>query len=274
VATLKMGINNVSNADYHADRSFLSSSVLKTLYKSPSQYHREYILGLKDEQKDDGRFVEGSATHSLILEPHVFDSEFVIYDGAMKRGAAWEAFKAQNLGRQILSRPQHEKVLKLVEACKAHNYAASLFTDSFSEHTLCVEMDGVNIKVRADALRLNAGQVVDIKTTSSESGVEHFKFTIDQFGYGLSGALYAKAFEIYYGKPFEFLFVVLSKRDFGVEVFRLSDESRTKGLQMIDVAIANYKRGISTGDWSDNAIITVDSEGANIASDTYEVLEV
>ena len=42
------GVNYCSNFDYHSNRTYLSSSVLKTVYKDLAKYYAEYILGEKE----------------------------------------------------------------------------------------------------------------------------------------------------------------------------------------------------------------------------------
>jgi len=56
---LQMGINEVSNHDYHADTKYMSSSNLKLLLKDREKFYREKILGER-EQKSSNAFDVGS----------------------------------------------------------------------------------------------------------------------------------------------------------------------------------------------------------------------
>jgi hypothetical protein len=84
--------DDLTNDEYHAERDHLSSSNLKQLLKDPADFYDKKILGnSKQEQKNV--FDEGSLAHCLILEPHMLDVDFAIYDGFRKAGKQWEALK-------------------------------------------------------------------------------------------------------------------------------------------------------------------------------------
>ena len=80
------GLNRCSNHEYHSDKTYLSSSVLKTVLKSLATYKSEYIDGNKKEVSSSlqSTFDLGSLTHSMILEPELTDKEFQYFLGFRK----------------------------------------------------------------------------------------------------------------------------------------------------------------------------------------------
>ena len=275
---LKLGINeNVSNSEYHSDKTYLSSSVLKTIYKSLEAYKNEYIDGNKQEFSEAtlNAFSEGSYVHAAILEPHTLKAEFNMFNGMRKSGDLWQQFlsnmKADMQGKPILSRPQQVRVNSLVDAFKASPCATSLLNlnkpNSHVEYTACALVNEVPIKVRADYISIDDGYIVDIKTTSATNEPGVFKDVCDKLYYHLSGALYARVYESIYSKPFDFYFVTLSKADSSCKVYKLSDKSKALGNQIIDEALAKYKKALETGNWTDEVEYMDDGGGGQAIAD-------
>lgn len=270
---LQLGINNgFSNAEYHADKEFLSSSSLKLLLESPKKFYDEKILGLGKPL--EGAFLdEGTLTHSLILEPHTVATDFVFFDGMRKQGDEYEAWKARQPKNKIqMSKPQRMRCDLYVEAYKKCKTAVELIKGGLAEHTVCVELQNVKIKVRCDYINIEQGYIVDIKTTGKPADLESFKYTIQDYGYELSAALYLEAIEKHYGKKFDFFFLVLGKKDLVCEVYKLSERTRAQGRKKVYTALELYTLCLQTGVWNDK--LEKDAAQLDRAVGTYEILEV
>ena len=194
--------DELSNNDYHAEKEHLSSSNLKMLLKDVEKFHKEKILGECGPQKDIPAFAEGSLVHGMILEPHLLDKEFLCFDGFRKAGKVWQSFKDDEVsgaGRTILSKPQWKRCENLVTGYKSNNTAVNMVDSCEKEFSVFGELDGVPLKARADLINVEEGFIADIKTTSYDTDVDSFKFTMKDFGYALSASLYCSMFEQYYG---------------------------------------------------------------------------
>lgn len=267
---LKIGLNECTNEEYHGDTRFISSSGLKLLLKDPGEFYEQYILGNRKEYKQStlNAFDEGSYAHTLILEPSMVDAEYAFFDGWRKAGKEWEQFKLENSGKTLISKPQKVRVEKWVEAYKQRASALELVKGGQAEATVAAEFAGMKLKARADYINIEKGYIADVKTTSGETDVDSFKLTIDKFSYQLSAALYCELFSQFYGKDFDFYFIVLGKRDNSCEVFKTSKETMEEGRAMVMKAISNYKKCIKDNCWqSPEKYAIIDNEG-------YEVLEV
>ena len=248
------GINECENSDYHADRKYLSSSVLKTVHKSLDQYYHEYILGQKKEisKETQAIFDYGTLCHSYILEPEKVESDFSFFEGFRKAGSEFEEFKARvGTKKPIISASQNIQALDLIKAYQAHPVASSFIKGGFAEHTICGELHGIPIKIRTDYLNADEGYIVDVKTTAYPAEKESFKLTVEGLMYHLSAALYCAMAEKYYGKPFKFYFLVLSKKTKECEVYRLSEAKRQEGDQIVAAACAKYWKAKVSGNWSE-----------------------
>ena len=258
------GINNVSNSTYHADRNYLSSSVLKTIYKSLDQYYLEYVMGKKKEigKELQAVFDYGTLAHSYILEPESVHKDFNFYPGFRKQGKEYEAYLENlvNPNLPVISASQKAQVNDLIKAYDKHPVAPSLITGGFAEHTICGQLHGVPIKVRTDYINADKGYIVDVKTTSYPSEKESFTMTVDQLSYHLSAALYTAMAEQYYGKPFDFYFLVLSKKDKTCDVFKLSSAKMEAGKRMVQEACSKYVKAKASGIWTEPSFIEQELE--------------
>lgn len=267
---LKEGINKCTNAQYHGDKDWLSSSSLKTLLRDSLAFEKEYILKEPVERKHIAAFDEGTYAHSLLLEPESVDEEFRFFDGWRKQGKEWEAFKAKDDGRIVLSKPQKKRVESWVESAKELKAAMDLLKNGEPEYTVAKELKGVKLKARADYINLEAGYIVDVKTTSSDTDVISFKETMDSFEYALSAALYSMLFELEYGKKFDFYFIVLGKRSKATDVYKMSKETMTEGRIKVLKSLELYKKGVETGNWD----FTGSSSNDNMETEDYLIQEV
>jgi hypothetical protein len=266
------GIVEISNEDYHAQKEHLSSSNLKTLLKDVEKFYKEKILGEREEvsKSTQANFDDGTLAHTLILEPHLFDEEFVVFDGLRKAGKAWDDFKAANegSGKILISKAQLRKVKMWVEAYEKLPTAVELVKGGKPELTLFGELQDVPVKVRADYINTDKGYIADVKTTSGLTDVDNFKYTIDSFSYQLSASLYCQMFEKHFKKPFEFYFIVLGKRDCSCEVFKLSKKSRVEGDKMVRMALEKFKFCKENDKWENE----IEEDDNNVGD--YEILEV
>ncbi len=247
---IERGLNyTISNEDYHSEKHHLSSSKLKYLLTDLDKFHKEVVLGIKEEKAENTNFTEGSYVHSLILEPDKMD-EYAFFDGWTKRGAEWVAFKEANVGKAILSKPQKVRCEKWHKAYTQNQAAVDLVTGIKAEVSLFTELEGVGVKVRCDGLNLEKGYILDVKTTSFPTDVDSFKLTADQFYYPLSAALYLRCFEEQFKIPLDFYFIVVGKTDNNCEVYKLSKETRFKGNMQVSEALKIYKHCMETNNWT------------------------
>lgn len=263
---LHLGLNNVSNAIYHSDRNYLSSSVIKVLAKSAEEYHKQYILGEKPLFGNMDALHEGSFTHSLLLEPETLESEYAVYDGKRRSGEEYQNFAEKHPGKTILLRSQVDRCLKLQTAFNAQPDYAEFISGGAPELSLCVEMQNVGIKTRFDYINADKGFISDVKTTSYSGDLDSFKLVMKNLDYGLSASLYLMAAEQFYEKPFEFYFIVLSKKDLTANIYKLGQQSRFEGERKIMTALTKYKKCKASGIWTEAE--------ANKFEPNFEILEV
>ncbi len=267
------GLNHCTNADYHADRKYLSSSVLKVIYTDLAAYKDKYLDGNPGPAfGNQGALDEGSLTHAMLLDPATLKTEYSFYPGLRKQGEDFEAFKAAvGTDKLIISKPQRLRVEQYVEACRARPEAMAMLSGGFPEQTICGELHGVPIKVRFDYVNVEKGELYDVKTTGYPADIESFKQTLTGLKYQLSAALYCSMAENYYGKPFTFYFIVISKKDLVCHVYKTSAATRAEGDAMVKTACEKYLTAKQINVWSE----ALEPDTITISTPTqYEILEV
>jgi exodeoxyribonuclease VIII len=226
------------------------------MLKCPREFYKKYIKGEEDEdQKSSASLDFGSYVHSIVLEPHLVEEEYAIFEGH-KRGKAWDEFKSAHENKIILSASQANSANLLKDVMLENKEACSLTKDGVAEQTLCVELDGVKIKVRADYLK--GDKIIDLKTTSNGVTYDEVQQTCLHWDYPLSAALYVDAFTEHTGHQHDFYFVFLGKSPMGCEVYKASDAFLEYGRKKYKKAIKMIKEGRESGHWFNNGIMEID----------------
>lgn len=239
-----------SNSDYHADRTHLSSSSLKCLLKSSEEFYERYILGLDAVDNDKDHFIEGTLLHTLVLEPEKFTTDYAVYPGLKRYGRAFDEFKANNKGKKIINSTQNLRAQKWLSNTQETPVALEVLANGLAEHTMVGEIMGIKVKSRADKINLNKSYIVDVKTSSQITDAEVFKHTVGEYNYDLSASLYCEIARQTYGRLFEFYWVVVSKVDNGVAVYKASSRTLSTGASQVTAAIVKYKKCLEANNWS------------------------
>lgn len=247
---LDLGVNaGLTNAEYHAEKNHLSSSNLKLLLSSPQEFYNQKILGIKPEFGNQSAMDLGSYVHGLILEPEKINEEFAFYKGWTKRGKEFDAFKAANPGKIIISDPQAHSGKMLAKSVEACAPAVQLLQGGLPELSLAAKMLDVPVKMRADYLQPQKRYIVDVKTTRYDNNSMDFKRTVKQLGYDLSASLYCEIAHQIYGQLFDFYWVVISKSDISTVCYKASSQTLSDGAALVTKALVTYKKCLEQQKW-------------------------
>lgn len=151
-------------------------SRLKLLRKSPLHFLH------CSQPADSAAFKVGRATHAATLEPHRFERDFVIYEGAVRRGKEWDRFRELNWRKTILLQDEHDRARAMAAAVRGHELVAPLLAEGGEVERTVVWTDpktGLKLKGRLDWL----GRVVlDLKT--SRNAIDPRTFALDAYKLG------------------------------------------------------------------------------------------
>lgn len=233
-----MKIEVMSNEEYHNKREYLSSSTVKTLLKNPYEF-------LHPKRRESKAFSIGSATHSLILEPHKFNDEFVVAPEINKRTKAgreeFALFEKENANKCVLSKEEYQTSKSMSDAVLATPEVRNILKNGIAECSFFSEIDGVKVKCRPDYYREDIGLIIDVKTVQDASPDAFIK-DVANFGYFIQAQFYMDVLESLGYPAKKFLFLVVEKKEpFMVGLYELDVASLEFGGDEYQRAFAIYK---------------------------------
>jgi hypothetical protein len=224
--------------EYHAIEA-LSASGAKLLLKSPAHY----FASREGFKAPTAAMKLGTAVHTAILEPELFDAEIAIEPKLDKRTKigkeAAEQFSLSSDGKVIIDHYQGERCRAIAEAVRAHPYFKKRVKNGKAEATMLWEQYGVQCKARVDYLAERT--MFDVKTCQDASP-DGFAKQIANFSYHMQAAHYAMGFRRLTGNPLEqFVFIAVeSELPHMVGIYALSADSLRAGAGAMKKAADNY----------------------------------
>lgn len=252
-------IIGLSNADYHS-MSSVSSSMLKTILRSPAHYKAAYLSGAP-RKEPSASMVLGSLTHTLFLEPEQYGNEYIIApdcDRRTKEGkAVYSAFQDAADGLTIITADQLQTAQDMANALCGHIIHEAM-TGGHAEASIFWTDDqtGLACRIRPDYHIAPSdvwptGLIIDVKTTD-DARPDAFARTCITYGYDLSAAMYCAGFMRHYGTtepPLFLLLVVERDAPNAVACYECSPEMLAKGEEKYRRAMALLDECQEKNEW-------------------------
>ena len=212
----------------HLGKVALSSSIIKTLLKSPKEYLR-YLNKGGDEDSQPLR--DGKLFHWRVLEPHKFDDLHVI-DVSSKNTRAFKDAVIHE-GNMVFTKKEVDNAITLAEAMTRNQEIADYLEGSDFEVPQIQMIDGIPIRGKADILKGN--EIIDLKTTADLRG---FMYSARKFGYDLQAYLYLQLFP----ECDTFTFICIDKKTQDLGIYSCSEEFLASGKEKLERGLALYKK--------------------------------
>jgi hypothetical protein len=232
------GAKVMSNDVYHGTKHSVSSSMIKDLVNDDVSDHMVYQKHIKKalELPPTQPFIIGRATHTMILEKKLFDREYCIYEGKVRRGKEYDAFKELNTGKEVLNTKEFELISDIRQAVMNNPVAKALFKGGKAEYSVFYRDPITDLICKARADYLGAGYIADLKSIDDVCP-RNFGNQVVKYGYHIQAAFYMRAFGVD-----EFVFVCVGKKaPYEVAIYSLSDELIEMGHLQIDQALEHLK---------------------------------
>lgn len=201
----------VSNEDYHADRSAVSSSGLKIiLNKSPRHFHYHWTSGAPDEEESNAlRF--GSLCHMALLQSDLFRESYKvepIFEGPTKDGvmssrskialirkAEWH--KKLRRGTLVVTQKDYDMITGIVYSVLDHPVANGIIADGTPEISGWFRDPdtGIKCRIRPDIFGQQSLSLSDFKTARDASA--------DEFAKQMGNLMYHVSMAMYYDGVFQ-----------------------------------------------------------------------
>lgn len=178
-------LKDISIEEYHSNPA-ISKSGLDKIHKSMSHF-------LNPSRVERDYFNFGSAVHDAILLPNVFESSYTVKPEEIKvrRGKEWEAFKAANASKTILTADEYDLARTIRDRILSHKICKNIFQEGEPEYSYFdeIEVDGITVKRRCRPDFVSKNCLIDIKTTVDAS-YDSFKRSIHRYRYHVQAAWY------------------------------------------------------------------------------------
>ncbi len=238
-------------SEYLGKKDHISASDIKNFMKSPKYYYWNKYL---KKEKDDGRhFAIGSALHELIMEPHLFTTNYIIapkVDRRTKQGKIdFENFEIVAEGKTILMEDEMEIVTEMAKNATENKTFMALLENSHRELSayLVDKKTGLKLKMRPDIMCQSKSTIVDIKSCL-DSSPRQFKGNVYSYGYSTSAAFYSD-----FLNRENYIFAAIEKsQPYQTSLYALSDEMMEYGRKQYKVGLDLLKWSYDNNYWCDH----------------------
>lgn len=228
--------------EYLGKKDHISASDIKNFMTSPKKYYYEKYQ--KKRSEDERHFPIGSAIHEKILEPEMFDHNFIVFPKIDKRTKdgkeQYKSFLEKAEGKTIIFQDEYDVVEKASESARKNHTFLEMIKDGYKEVS-CYTVDektGLKIKVRPDILSKSKSNIIDVKSCL-DSSPKKFKSDVYNYGYAISAAFYLNFLE-----REDYIFAAIEKNQpYHLSLFVLSDD-------FIDYGKTQFRTGLDLIKWS------------------------
>lgn len=240
---------DVPNEVYHADRSCVSMSGLKQLLRSPAHF-QAYLNG---SRKETPALFLGTAIHARLLEPELYQEDYVTAPSGDKRTSGYKEFEIANANKKILTADQAATIEGIAHNVALHKSATTLLKSGLVEHSIIWqdEETGIWLKIRPDCLCVDyeTGICLDVKSTE-DATPEAFVRTCVNYDYDLQAAGYTEGLRASFKRDFDFCFLPVEKSEpYGVALYGAPEEMLERGRRRFRHALRILKQCRDTGEW-------------------------
>ena len=257
------GAYDMPAATYHADPApleSLSSTGAKTLAdpdSCPAAFRYE-----RDNRENKRCFDIGTATHLLVLEPHLFESAIVVVRGKTKDGkpsrgyttddAVAQRDAAYDAGKTPLLPDELAMVMRMRDALRDDPIAAAALENAYVEKSLFWQdkATGIWCRSRPDIIGPNLGYTINLKTAEQVGPAKLFK-EITNLGYFQSAAWELDGLENTLGQrpPKAYLLVVGKKEPHRILTVEISEVALKHGTMLNEYARGIFAWCQARGEW-------------------------
>lgn len=240
-------VTGMPNADYHQFEG-ISNSGLSSIARSPAHYK----AGTWEQTRAK---VVGTALHCSVLEPDVFEQDYMLLPTVKARTAAEYKEAARNFGPDyVLIASECANIAGMMQSIRDSEDEGIRTTHDvpgWRELSAFVEdpETGVLMRCRFDLLTHNL-DAIDLKKTQD---VRHDEFSksVSNYRYHVQQVMYSDIFQLITGKQlnsFKFL-AVEEKAPHTPAMWELDDEALEVGAYLYRRDINNYAECATNGQW-------------------------
>lgn len=249
--TVKPGVYLRGQLDY-AQVDAVNQSSLKEMLRSP----RHYLHRLQYPKPRTEAMQRGTAAHTAVLEPVRLTSEYAVWEDTqtdpetgetkkrVRRGKAWDAFKAEHATKEIVTQTVLDAAMAMRDAVAAEPMARYyLRTGKGANEAALVWVEpttGLVCKSRLDRFTVIGSEhyVIDVKGCSDVSATA-LQRQIANLRYHFQAAFYVDAYKAVFGVEPNFLIAAIEMdAPHDCVMYQLDDQALEQGRAQYREALA------------------------------------
>lgn len=245
----------ITNSSYHKDNTHISKSGLDLIEKAPALYYEKYLKPKTNNFTDDSNeaFLLGSGFHTIILEPHLLVSEYVVIPKFTGVGSKYklEEFKNNNPNKKYLSYESYVKLLGMRDSVLLHPIAKQLLNGGVAEKTFTWidENTRAKCKCRPDKLNQERKFILDLKSTEDASD-RGFRNSAIKYRYDVQSAFYTDGLIANNIDIEKFIFIAVEKKPpYLVNIFFSDFNTLNVGREKYNKNLNTYMDCILNEEW-------------------------
>lgn len=280
IKNISFDITKDSNEVYHSKKEYISASGLKLIKQSPLHF-------IEQEKQDSDALIFGSAYHTYILEPELFDKEFFVFDethildvlkgegsqkprGTNKYKEWYENQMKLAEDKTMIELPMFNHIEKMSNRLKRHRYVNSLLSNGEAEMSIYCDVEimtgqKIKIKIRPDYMKQQKRIISDLKTTSDAS-IYGFPRNAAEYDYHLQASLYSDIMAHIEGKElgWNFFFIAQEKtKPYAFNIFEASPQFLSQGRYEYEQLLMLYAFCLENNTWPGYQCYTENKFGVN-----------
>ena len=270
------GIHSISNESYHASEG-VSRSQLMDLSRTPAHFYHKHLNPNYVKPATPPAFLLGSMVHTMTLEPHLFNHEYMIkpelapmppalrlkdvgrtqfevnkYERdtiAIANEKLMADFQLMSANKQVITNSTYEQASAMRDAVWSDSTAQELVNSGLVERSIYFEdkATGIQMKARPDIMVGPIG--IDLKTTVDGSP-RAFSHSASNYGYYEQAAFCHKAMASIGVEMEGFIFVCVEKTEpYCISIHELDAEAIDYGIELVDDLMLKLKDCLNSNAW-------------------------
>lgn len=240
-------VMDMPNDAYHAYEG-ISKSGLDLVNRSPAHY------AYAEPRKSSRAMEIGTAIHAAILEPKLFEKNYMLLRDVTDRRASEykQAVKALGSSERVLTGTEADRVKGMQASVRSNKQAMHyLGQDGFAELSALVRCPktGVTLRARFDWITMD-GVSIDLKKTQ-DVRYDAFQKSIANYRYHVQDGFYRYVFELITGQPlkgFKFL-AVEELAPNSSKLYELDSEAQAIGKRLAMDDLDTYAEAEMLQEW-------------------------
>lgn len=258
----------LSETDYHADKTALGSTSIRTANRSLKEFYLNYMGAPEKETRD---MILGRRIHMAILEPERFKSCYKVepvFEGRTQEGKLTTSANCKEVKEKrekwysdigpetvVVNQKDLDMITGIAKGIAEHEDAMELIKDAKPEVTGYYRdpMTGLKMKIRPDLLMV--GNIVIITDLKSTKNADTIKFGSDVFGadkrYDIQLFQYSEGVRILTGKDVPQTHIIAVEKEMPNEcaVYFFLREDMSKAEQDYRSTLLRIRNAIDHDSW-------------------------